>query len=214
MTRPGTGTRTTSRSDTELAVPTLATGINAPLDSLGTSADHPRSIFTLLGSSYRDARLGAVDEPLPRQPLRRGTESTDEGGLGSILATIPPILGYVSIPDAKRVGIPSPRESGAVSRRGQFQTFVEEIEPADGPVLHYLHVLLPHKSWRYLPSGERYPDIVGADAELGGLEEWTDDEWVDPSGRAALLPPAPVHGQAPRRLVRSPSRGGALRRAR
>ncbi len=83
-----------------------------------TAADHPRSLFTLLGDEPRDARLGAVDEPLPRRPLRRaGRESTDEGGLGSILATIPSILGYVSVPDAKRLGIPSPRESGA-DRRG------------------------------------------------------------------------------------------------
>ena len=169
---------TSSRSDTELAVPTLATGINAPLDSLGTSADHPRSLFTLLGSSHEMH----VSEPwtnlCPDSLCEGTTASTDEGGLGSILATIPSIIGYVSVPDAKRLGIPSPRESGAVTRSGQVGTFVEEIGPADEPVLHYLHVLLPHKSWRYLPSGELYPDTVGADAELGGLEEWTDDEWL------------------------------------
>ena len=38
-------------------------------------------------------------------------------------------------------------------------------------------MLLPHKSCKYLPSGERYSDTVGADAELGGLEEWEGDEW-------------------------------------
>ena len=168
---------TTSRSDTELAVPTLATGINAPLDSLATYGDHPRSLFTLLGSSYEMH----VSEPwtnlCPDRLCEGGTESLDEGGLGSILATIPSILGYVSVPDAKRLGISSPRESGAITRPGQFETFVDEIEPANGPVLHYLHVLLPHKSWKYLPSGERYSDTVGADAELGGLEEWEGDEW-------------------------------------
>ncbi|MDQ3758565.1 MAG: sulfatase-like hydrolase/transferase, partial [Actinomycetota bacterium] len=76
------------------------------------------------------------------------------------------------------LGIPSPRESGAITRPGQVATFVEEIEPAGGPVLHFLHVLLPHKAWRYLPTGERYPDTVGADSELGGLEAWTGDEWL------------------------------------
>ena len=179
MAEDGTWYRnaTTARSDTELAVPTLATGIKAPMDSLATYGDHPRSLFTLLGSSYEMH----VSEPwtnlCPDSLCEGGTESLDEGGLGSILATIPSILGYVSVPDAKRLGISSPRESGAISRPGQFETFVEEIEPAKGPVLHYLHVLLPHKSWKYLPSGERYSDTVGADAELGGLEEWEDDEW-------------------------------------
>ena len=168
---------TSSRSDTELAVPTLATGIDAPLDSLGTTADHPQSLFTLLGSSHEMH----VSEPwtniCPDELCDGSTDSTDEGGLGSILATIPPILGYVSVPDAKRLGIPSPRESGALTRPGQVETFTEEIEPADGPVLHFLHVLLPHKAWRYLPSGARYPDTVGSDAELGGLEAWDGDDW-------------------------------------
>lgn len=169
---------TTTRSDTELAVPTLATGLNAPLDSLGTTADHPRSLFTLLGESHEMH----VSEPwtnlCPKRLCAGTTESTDEGGLGSILTTIPSILGYIAVPDAQRIGIPSPRESGAVTRPGQVATFVEEIQPASGPVLHFLHVLLPHKAWRYLPSGERYPDTVGADSELGGLESWTDDEWL------------------------------------
>ena len=169
---------TSSRSDTELAVPTLATGMDAPLDSLGTFADHPRSLFTLLGSSHEMH----VSEPwtnlCPDSLCAGSTESTEEGGLFSILATIPSILGYASVPDAKRLGISSPRESGAVSRNGQVQTFIEEIGPSREPTLHYLHVLLPHKSWRYLPSGQRYPDTVGADEELGGLGEWSDDEWL------------------------------------
>ena len=169
---------TSSRSDTELAVPTLATGSQATLDSLPTAADHPRSLFTLLASSHRMH----VSEPwtniCPEHLCGGRTESLDEGDLGSILATIPSILGYVSLPDAERIGIPSPRESGAISRRGQFETFVEEIEPAGGPVVHFLHVLLPHKAWRYLPSGARYPDAVGAISSLGGLERWDDDEWL------------------------------------
>jgi hypothetical protein len=170
---------TTSRSDTELAVPTVATGVDAPLDSLGTAGDHPRSLFTLLGESHEMH----VSEPwtnlCPARLCEGATESTDEGEFGSILGTLPSLLGHVAIPDADRLGIPSPRESGAISRPGQFKTFIEEIEPQTGePELHFLHVLLPHKAWRYLPGGERYSDSVGADSELGGLEAWTDDEWL------------------------------------
>ena len=169
---------TTSRSDSEIAVPTLATGVDAPLDGLATSADHPRSLFTLLGESHEMH----VSEPwtnlCPDRLCEGGTESVDEGGVGSILATIPEIVGQVAVPDAQRIGVPSPRESGALTRPGQVKTFTEEIVPAEGPVLHFLHVLLPHKAWRYLPSGQRYPDSVGADSELGGLEKWTDDEWL------------------------------------
>ena len=62
---------TTSRSDTELAVPTLATGINAPLDSLGTDRRPSPLALHAARLEPRDARLGAVDEPLPGRALRR-----------------------------------------------------------------------------------------------------------------------------------------------
>ncbi len=169
---------TSSRSDTELAVPTLATGMQAPLDSLPTSADHPRSLFTLLAASHRMH----VSEPwtniCPERVCAGGTTSLDEGDLGSILATIPSILGYVSLPDAEQIGIASPQESGAPSRSGQVEKFIDEIEPAGGPIVHFLHVLLPHKAWRYLPSGDLYPDAVGAGRSLGGLELWDNDAWL------------------------------------
>ena len=168
---------TTSRGDTELAVPTVMTGSDAPLDSLPTADDHPRSLFTLLGSSYEMH----VSEPwtnlCPDELCEGATESTQEGGLGSLLETLPELLGHISVPDAQRVGIPSPRESAAVSRPGQFETFTEEVESSSEPVLHFLHILLPHKAWRYLPSGDLYADKVGADGELAGLKEWKDDEW-------------------------------------
>ena len=71
----------------------VLTGMNAPLDSLATYGDHPRSLFTLLGSSYEMH----VSEPwtnlCPDSLCEGATESLDEGGLGSILATIPSILG-------------------------------------------------------------------------------------------------------------------------
>ena len=168
---------TTSRGDTELAVPTLATGIHAPLDTLGYAADHPESLFTLLGSSHEMH----VSEPwtnlCPDELCDDSTESTDEGGVGSLLATMPTILAQLAVPDAARLGVPSPRESGAVSRPGQVNTFTEEIEASDEPFLHFLHVLLPHQSWRYLPSGGRYEDTVGTDAEFGRFAEWGDDPW-------------------------------------
>ncbi len=168
---------TTSRSDTELAVPTLMTAIDAPPDSLATFADHPRSLFTLL----EDSHAMHVSEPwtgiCPPRLCEGTTQSIEAGGLGSVLKTIPSIFGYVSLPDAERLGVSDPQESRAPNRDAQVATFVEEIAAAPGPVLHLLHVLLPHKSWRYLPSGERYPDAVGEEGALGRAERWDADEW-------------------------------------
>ena len=148
---------TTSRSDTELAVPTLATGINAPLDSLATTADHPRSLFTLLGSSYEMH----VSEPwtnlCPDELCDGTTESLEEGGLASswrrsrrssATCRCPTRSGSASRARAKAARSPGQVSSRPSPRRSSRQ---------DGPVLHFLHVLLPHKAWRYLPRARCTP---------------------------------------------------------
>lgn len=42
-------------------------------------------------------------------------------------------------------------------RRETAEGFIDAIEPSDPPPLGFLHVLLPHISWTYLPSGKEYP---------------------------------------------------------
>ena len=64
------------------------------------------------------------------------------------------------------------RHSG---RRARFGHYVDSIRPASHPVLHYLHVMLPHPPWRYLPSGASYgerPDIPGLDGLNWGSDAW------------------------------------------
>lgn len=41
-------------------------------------------------------------------------------------------------------------------RPSKFQRFIDEIEPTSDPVLHFLHLLLPHEPYDYLPDGQRY----------------------------------------------------------
>lgn len=42
------------------------------------------------------------------------------------------------------------------TRGGQFEDFVAQLEQRDEPALYYLHSLLPHRVWRYLPDGRQY----------------------------------------------------------
>jgi hypothetical protein len=63
-------------------------------------------------------------------------------------------------------------------RAGQFSTFVESITKGEKNTLHFLHILLPHVKYSYLPSGS---DYLGERTE-GLLDKglgdpvWTDDE--------------------------------------
>jgi hypothetical protein len=56
-------------------------------------------------------------------------------------------------------------------RAGQFVTFLGNLKQTRGkPPLYFEHALLPHSPWRFLPSGDAYPD---ADSVLGIEEDWS-----------------------------------------
>jgi Sulfatase len=65
-------------------------------------------------------------------------------------------------------------------KRGvSFQRFLSSIRrPAnpDKPALYFVHVLMPHQPWKYLPSGRTYPErTFGEPASRNG--RWTSEPW-------------------------------------
>lgn len=54
-------------------------------------------------------------------------------------------------------------------RAAQFRRFVDSFQENEDPTVHFLHILLPHTPWEYLPLGKRYwPQsnrIPGLDAD-------------------------------------------------
>ena len=66
-----------------------------------------------------------------------------------------------------------------IDRFEQFAEFVNAIKPQPQPAFHYLHILLPHVLYNYLPSGKLY----SRDRDLAGLSEhskaqWGNDTWA------------------------------------
>jgi hypothetical protein len=61
-------------------------------------------------------------------------------------------------------------------RAQQFLHFIETIHPSERPTLYFLHVLLPHTPYLWLPSGKQYT----SEFDLPGLESerWSSDEWA------------------------------------
>ena len=66
----------------------------------------------------------------------------------------------------------------------RFQRFLAGLRPSDKPTLNFLHLLLPHHPWRYLPSGATHPDKL-----LGGRKGgWANQAWpMDVNRQAQLL---------------------------
>ena len=62
----------------------------------------------------------------------------------------------------------------------RFRVFADSIRPTEKPELSFLHVLLPHYGWVYLPSGRRYANS----ATIAGLADdtWTSDEVLAAQG--------------------------------
>jgi hypothetical protein len=48
-----------------------------------------------------------------------------------------------------------------VTRPAGFPEFLDRLRPSDTPTLHYIHLILPHRPWRWLPEGLRYPSPPG-----------------------------------------------------
>ena len=63
-------------------------------------------------------------------------------------------------------------------RAHDFRTFVEAIQapPSSRPGFFFLHSLLPHSPWEYLPSGRRYPRPRSGVHGMNG-SAWADDVW-------------------------------------
>jgi len=65
----------------------------------------------------------------------------------------------------------------------QIRRFIRSIHFSEKPALYYLHTVIPHEPWRYLPSGKEYCQpaeynrIRGLD-EFGSGETWGPDEWA------------------------------------
>jgi hypothetical protein len=188
------------------AVPAILTGVTPTQDITPPSAaGYPNNLFTWLGSSYRLNVAETATELCPRnlcgeangQPKSR----VDWGLLASDLSIVylhallpvryastllPPIdTGWngfaVSKPSPSRIDEVGSGEGrrevhrGTTSRADAFSAFVSRVDGGDKS-LDFLHILLPHSPYVYLPNGQAY---------LGGLEEgslpnlmWADNEYL------------------------------------
>jgi hypothetical protein len=55
----------------------------------------------------------------------------------------------------------------------QFLGAIRPTRQGDRPPLHFMHVLLPHQPWQYLPSGRQYGEVTSTLGRV--LDRWSDD---------------------------------------
>jgi Sulfatase len=65
-------------------------------------------------------------------------------------------------------------------KRGiNFQRFLSSIRRTDPDqrALYFVHVLMPHQPWKYLPSGRTYPERTTGPGRLAVNGRWTSEVW-------------------------------------
>jgi hypothetical protein len=164
-------------------VPSLLTGHFPRPSELPVYHDHPRNLFTLFG---RDIPLHVFETETHLCPPMLCHESGGSlgGRLESLFADTSVVYLHELLPDELAKGIPSVSEGwqdfwhngggGANDPQKRFARFLPTIQRTGGPALWYLHFLLPHSPWRFLPSGERYS--LRPAPGWSGAEVWNDDQ--------------------------------------
>ncbi len=191
---------TAATSDaTEIAVPAILTGRFPQAGQLPTVADHPQNLFTVLGGDYRIWAHESVTSLLPPE-LQRAAEATSwKHRIKSLVLDLGVIYFHLLLPPAYakhlpnisdrwedfRTAPPSAAQTGKEpgflevamralqrDRAAQFRQLTAALSADFGPQLYFLHILLPHTPWEYLPSGKRYWPEVN---RIPGLEN---ERWL------------------------------------
>ena len=178
---------TTVGERTRQAVPAILTGrYPQRLSRQPTAVDYPRNLFTLLQSAYRMNIHEPVTALYPGN--RDSAADYSQERLENLYSDLSVLYLHLILPNDLRAGLPSLEEkwshftdpgqakkSGrSTDRRENFYAFLESITPCERGCFHFLHTLIPHPPWQYLPSGRKYePDVVfGQNSSRWGGEEW------------------------------------------
>lgn len=190
---------------TSYAVPAILSGRYPEQKLVPSYVQHPDNLFSLLAPDYRIRAFETITQ-LCDPTLCAATEPAGgDRGLGGLFGQTWQLAKTLAKPYDDQAGTSeqfAETSAGTVRRTQQgasmsqpnwkslkanqperFQRFLGGLRPHDRPTMHFLHLLLPHHPWRYLPSGAIHPDRV-----LGGVKGgWSKSAWPLEVDRQAML---------------------------
>ncbi|MEH1016775.1 sulfatase-like hydrolase/transferase [Micromonospora sp. CPCC 206060] len=164
---------------TPYALPAMLTG-RYPQEAVPPHfSRYPDNLFTAFGGLYDIRAQESVTELCP--PSRCGERTgAGHGGLPVLLresaalltrivapvdSGVDPEAAYREVTRAEAgldTAVPVPTDPKFRwdtlddNQPARFTEFLAGLRPTDQPTLHFLHLLMPHSPWAYLPSGARY----------------------------------------------------------
>ena len=191
---------TTVSSETMWAVPAIVAGRYPFGRGAGpTRRYYPNNLFTVLSERYQMTVFGRFLQLCPPSSCIHDAVMPEES-VGSLLADISLISAHILLPEPLKRHLPTiagdwvglaQRETRdkAEGRDAEFERFLDAIKPGQDGRLYFLHSLLPHMPFEYVPSGHRYlaADYQGRLVEGKRLFEATDPGFVDAVYQRHLL---------------------------
>jgi hypothetical protein len=155
---------------TPWALPAMLTGNYPDRARAPSYSEYPDNLFSLFGRSYDVTAFETLTQLCPPRHCRPAAGNPQQSGLRGVVGDSARVLKQLLQPydaafdPALFVDQTQPLEGAADFRFKQagfnqparFGDFLAGLEPGDRPALHFLHLLLPHAPWRYLPSGNEY----------------------------------------------------------
>ena len=174
------------------AMPPILTGLRARPGALPTAADYPNNLFTALSDAYRFEIEEPITDLCPDSICPGDNQSSSGRLVGSLLDASVVYL-HLTLPQQLRGRLPPLTEDWQNFLRDQQwqQRWVNERDDdrragphhfiagvsADDPqpTLYFLHALLPHEPYVFLPTGQQFTE----DGALIGLDgdRWVNEEW-------------------------------------
>ena len=174
---------TTVAETTYDAVPAILTGRYPRPDGLPHAIDYPHSLFTLLAGTYEMHTAGVLTQLCPQRLCERDEDGSALERLSGMLSDLTIVYLHLILSADLRDRLPSVTDGWAgfaeemeafPGRREKLKhawgrapfgwssrwetglRFIEGVQAVPRPTLHYLHLMLPHQHFEYLPSGRRY----------------------------------------------------------
>ncbi len=192
----------TVQQQTEDSLPAILSGNNPPANKLPTAGDYPFTLFTLLADAYDLQVQEAVTDLCPEYACENASRPVLSAAdrWGDLVDDLKIVSGHLFLPNDLADDLPpidttwSNFSGGgadgdyditarfrelaySTDRRQPISQFIRSLGTVgDEPRLSFLHTLVPHVPWTYLPSGQTYsaPDVAPGSKSPG----WGGDVWL------------------------------------
>jgi hypothetical protein len=175
------------------AISSLLSGLKPKQNqALASSMYYPNNLFTLLGGVYEMNVIEPYTELCPESICTDKTgEEIFKNRIKILFSDLAAIYLHILLPENFVRDLPPITQDWkgfwiekqglklwTYDRISLFNQFLDSLNVSDKPKLHFIHTVIPHLPWEYLPSGKKYGVSLGVPGLELKKEMWGENEWL------------------------------------